>query len=89
MWGLAGIGIGLVLFGTTKRRFAIAGVLTCMLSFALIAHWHFRVAQAPDWLCRLGVPNALGILYGIVAIVVKTVRTLRGSTDGAHRSEKL
>ena len=81
MWGLSGIGVGLVMCGTSKRRFAFAGVLSCALSFWLIAYWHFRVSPAADWFWRLTVLNALGACYGAVAIVVKTVSKLRGSRE--------
>lgn len=69
VWGLAGIGVGLVMFGTIARRWAVPGVLTCMLSLALTAYlWPYD----KEWIWGFVVPNVLGIVYGLVAIVAKT-----------------
>jgi hypothetical protein len=75
MWGLTGIGVGLVLLGTSRRALAAAGVLVSGVSLGMTAYWHFRVAPLlSEWLWGISVPNGFGILYGIAAFVTKTLR---------------
>jgi hypothetical protein len=78
MWGLMGIGVGLVLMGTFRRAVAVTGVLVSCLSLAITVTWHLRVSPLPnEWLWDIGVPNCLAIPYGITAFVTTTVRSRR------------
>ncbi len=78
MWGLMGMGVGLVLMGTSRRALAVAGVLASGLSLALTATWHLRISPLlNEWLWFIGVPNCLAITYGIAAFVTTTVRRRR------------
>ena len=73
MWGLMGVGVGLALMGTTNRALAVAGVLLCSASLALVMTWHFRFSSLDSaWLWGTSVPNSLGVVYGIATIVVQT-----------------
>ena len=77
MWGLMGMGVGLVLMGTSRRAVAIAGVLASCLSLAITVNWHIRVSPLNEWLWYIGVPNCLAIPYGIAAFVTTTLRRRR------------
>lgn len=75
MLGLMGVGVGLVLMGTSRRVLAVAGVLASGLSLLITATWHIRISPLhDDWLWGIGVPNCLAIPYGIAAFVMTTRR---------------
>ena len=78
MLGLMGVGVGLVLMGTSRRAVAVAGVLASGLSLVITATWHIRISPLNDeWLWCIGVPNCLAVPYGITAFVKTTVRRRR------------
>ena len=78
MWGLMGMGVGLVLMGTSRRAVAVAGVLASGLSLVITATWYIRVSPLSNAsLWYIGVPNCLAIPYGIGAFVTTTLRRRR------------
>jgi len=68
MWGLTLIGLGAVMMATGRRWLAVAGVLACGCSGALVFRWERHVGSLGQWPPIIYCIDGVAIVCGLATI---------------------